>query len=693
MSAELKKMIKFSIIFTILAYLFLRFSGFSASFPFYLIFDMDQIATLDGLLINSGRFPDHVYHTTFGVYLSTTLVNRIANTMGLVSALDLKELTSAINPYFLIAQITDFNRSVSSAVTLLIAGLWALFLKSNTKVPFTFIALLLLCIGTAESLIWQSAFIKSEQYSILFWLIGVSCLALSRQQSELLQASLIFASGIFVGLGFITKIQSFFFVIIYFLYFGYLFLAEDFRKVHILSSNIIKRVLFITLGIYLTLLALAYNTPVSSPVTGAVSYRLNAFGISFSFALIVPLLLQYLPQHYVKKYELNSITGILSLMLVGILASFLFHFFEYTNPAISFTYLLYDFKMVFLRVIDSNFLTMKSPWIYLSDFWKNVKMSPQWFYIAIASIFIVYKSYWHKRNLRSRLIVFACIVAVIFLNSLISVRNWNSDVIWFQSGWFLVVIICSGILFDNITPRFRSSLYVLAILMCSVLLWGNFKNAEIMRQNVNAATSQYGWSRSSSLGAVYGGEQPKVVAAYNLAYTSVSIETAMLYAEHYKDYLGVARFVFPDREIPLSSVGVMAPAFLVWGNDRISRLTKVAPELDGGVLIDPSRLKTKGRYLWSKFGDAELVRIRENMVVKTSSSARLPILPRRDLRIFLLTETPIVEDLSRSRCNYAAEITDQTAIPKVYFCNEIKLSNELDISAVNGKYFFVIKKI
>ena len=693
MSPELKKLIKFSIIFTMLAYLLLTFGGYSASFPFYLLFDMDQIVTLDGLLINSGSFPEHIYHTTFGVYLSTTLVNRIANSMGLISALDLKEITNAINPYFLIAQITDFNRSVSSVVSLLIAGLWALLLKSNSKVPFIFISLLLLCIGTAESLVWQSAFIKSEQYSILFWLIGVACLAFSRQQNSLLQASLLLASGIFVGLGFITKIQSFFFVIIYFLYFYYLFLAEDFSKLHILSRNTIRRVLFITIGIYIALLIVAYNTPVSSSATGAVSYRLNIFGISFLLFLTLPLLLHYLPQRHVNKFKLDALAGFLTLMLVGILASFLFHLLVYAKPSLSFTYLIYDFKMIFLRILGSNSLTLKSPWIYLSDFWENVKMSPQWVFVAVVSLIATFKVYWPNHNLRPRLIVIACIAGMVFINSLIAVRNWNSDVIWFQSGWFLITIICLGIFFENITPRFRSTLYIVATLMCAVLLWGNFKNAEIMRQNVNAATSQYGWSRSSSLGAVYGGEHPRVVAAYNLAYTPASIEAAMLYAEHYKEFLGVARFVFPDREVPLSSVGVMAPGFLVWNNDRTSRLTKVASELIGGVLIEPSQLQTKGRYLWSRFGDAELVRIRENMVIKSSTNGSLPILPRRDLRVFLFTDTSLGEDSSRRRCAYTAEITDQAGIPKMYFCQEIIKSNEWSVSSANGRHFFVIKKI
>ena len=96
------------------------FININNSYPFYFLFDMDQIVTLDTLLMGSGFYPEHLFQATFGVYLSSIIAAKIGHLIDILPNNSLGNFISAANPYFVNAQLTDFYRSLSPIICILI---------------------------------------------------------------------------------------------------------------------------------------------------------------------------------------------------------------------------------------------------------------------------------------------------------------------------------------------------------------------------------------------------------------------------------------------------------------------------------------------------------------------------------------------------------------------------------------------
>jgi hypothetical protein len=198
---------------TIVVILFAWYWHINQSYPYYFIWDMDHITTLDTLLINSGMLPDHINHTGFGMYLVLAKSSTLGQAAGAASATTLSEAAKSLNPVMTTAELTGFIRAhqpfIISATALLLA--MSLYLLFDLGKWVAVLALAL--IGASEGFAYHASMIRTEMYSVFFWAGAVLVSIAATRSAKTTRANLLhIAVGLLLGLSFTTKVQSLFYI-------------------------------------------------------------------------------------------------------------------------------------------------------------------------------------------------------------------------------------------------------------------------------------------------------------------------------------------------------------------------------------------------------------------------------------------------------------------------------------------------
>ena len=183
------------------------------NYPFYFVWDMDHLSTIDTVLIQSGLLPDHMHHTSFGMYLALFFSQKIGALLGAVSILNLDDIAGALNPLGAIAELTDYFRLHSPFLAICIAVMLSLSLYVMFGMSRWYFLLFLTIIATQESLTFHSSMIRTEFYSVFYWsgaLLAMGFAVKARSTAGQLGAFL--STGVLSGLSFLTKVQSLFYV-------------------------------------------------------------------------------------------------------------------------------------------------------------------------------------------------------------------------------------------------------------------------------------------------------------------------------------------------------------------------------------------------------------------------------------------------------------------------------------------------
>ena len=642
---------------------------------------MDQIVTLDTLLIGSGKFPEHLFHPTFGVYLIASLVAKIGYITNQIPVNNITTYLNSINPYFINAQFTNLFRAIAPVNCILICLIW--YLNFNISKPNFILVnfIFLICFITSSSLVWQSALIKSEQFCILFWLFSIYLLILSKNYQNYKKYILLIFSGLFIGLCLLTKIQAFLLVVVYYLYFLYQYIDENSNKNF--KTNIV--LLAIPLGVFFILFITALYTNVESTVTGASSYSINIIGFYYFLILLSSLGISIFKNFYKNKFVF--LFYLLTLVNIGFLGSFLLHFVMYKDIYTSFIYLIYDFKMVFLRNIDYSYQTQSNIFDYLNVFKVSILSQPILFISSFIAYFILLiNTFLINKNL-NKLIILTLIFIIILINIIFINRNWGSDIIWVETSlYFLLFLFIINI--QILEKKYINNLINIALfILLSLIIIENISLSKLMMQNLNTSISQYGWNLKSSLSAVYGGNQPEMIKQYEKLLTDNEKNIATSIAEKYRDFLLISNFTFPNRVIQATDMSFLSPDFSIWKNDKNFRFTLVPFNLQNNLAIDPTDSFMNKDYLWSKSGiiDVFINGDKQARVIKKSLPNELPVLIRRDLQVFLYSKEDFELNPNISKCNYRIDVNSQP-----YNCYEILNSMILNLTNHKKSIFFVI---
>lgn len=207
------------ILFTLLG-LSLYYHGLSHYFPYDFIWDMDATTVQDVLFYNTGQYPTHNDHPKFAMVLILSWCSQIVACFGSLSGINLHALQQAPQPFFMLAELTEFLKSTQAFFTLIFIGLMGMLSWKNFPRLRWLTPLVILTLGLQTGTVYMALTTRSELFSaFIIALALLPALAMGRSKERL---SLLFGlSGLGFGLALLTKIQALplFFVIISF--FGY----------------------------------------------------------------------------------------------------------------------------------------------------------------------------------------------------------------------------------------------------------------------------------------------------------------------------------------------------------------------------------------------------------------------------------------------------------------------------------------
>jgi len=182
-------------------------------YPYYFMWDMDHVTCLDTVLIQSGLLPDHICHPNSGMYLPLIFSEKIAYFFGILSALNLAEVAVSLNPLAVMAELTDFVRLHSPFLSIGVVILLCIAVQVIFRMSRWWVLFFLVFLGVQESLTYHSSMVRTELYSVFYWGGAVLTMAMAAKAARAISRWLfLFATGLLLGLSFLTKVQSLFYL-------------------------------------------------------------------------------------------------------------------------------------------------------------------------------------------------------------------------------------------------------------------------------------------------------------------------------------------------------------------------------------------------------------------------------------------------------------------------------------------------
>jgi len=367
-----------------------------ADYPYYFMHDMDLITVVDTILIQSDMLPDHIHCPGFGMYFLLTFSEKIAHLFGVVSVLELEHLASSLNPLTAMAELTEFVRLHSPFMAVAIALLLSLTIHRMFGMSAAFFGLFLAVLGMQESLTYHSSMVRVEFYSVFYWSVAVLTMAMAVKSTDKAQRwGMLLVTGLLLGLCFQTKVQSLCYLLVLLPLFVILFTFQEHHRQN--RWNIARRSAYCLLVVstvnvvaFLALAVASYMTDLPDKTSGWTPTSLGFTPLAklLSLALLSLFLCQlFLCLTNRVSSNIFAYSSFFSVLALGFILSFTFHFLLYFDAALSLNYTLYDFKMMFLR--NAKFFQFKDFSVYMSNFLSYLYYNPVLFVVHIALILVL----------------------------------------------------------------------------------------------------------------------------------------------------------------------------------------------------------------------------------------------------------------------------------------------------------------
>lgn len=192
--------------------LFWHYQLLARALPFDYIWDMDITAAQDVLLLNSGEPPSHLDHPTYVMNLLQAAEAGLMQRTGQLSAANLTQLAQAPQPLLGLAELTDKLRSLNALAAWLLVVLlaWLLWRIYPAQPALALLALPLL--GLQAGPLYNAYTMRTELYSVLLLAVGLGLshtlwqpgASPSPRRQQLTALSL----GLLLGLALLNKIQA-----------------------------------------------------------------------------------------------------------------------------------------------------------------------------------------------------------------------------------------------------------------------------------------------------------------------------------------------------------------------------------------------------------------------------------------------------------------------------------------------------
>ena len=460
--------------------------------PFYFNWDTDASVVIDVILINSGLLPEHINHPSYGAYNLLALVLNISSFIapnGLLASSLADFQLNCLDPLKCLENTTTLLHFVTrlllfSSVFLLAASMFFVFQSRIISISVLVIFLL------DEGFSYSQHVLKSETFSLSFFLISLSCFFLFLKSSK--RIYFIFAS-LLAGLVFFTKVQFLFYAIFLFL------VAVCLPKVKF-SKNLLKSFTVLLGG---SMLCLGYLAQLEfadfNIFTQNISMYSPLFLLMLSGFICGFLLLQQ--KYLVSQRFSKEIVNLVATYLLGYSSIFLALFIS--GPSFGLMLVAQTFAASIMRL---NLSTMLSDKTY-EILYEPTRFLMLFILVLILCVSAVFAARDKKLEFSSnkvRLLLLFLIVIIPCLNLFAVFRDIYRDLMPAKT-----LLLCSALIgLAYLTNRFMSVSFVKKtplFLTWIVLIFAQSSLYQDGMRNLVAENAHYGASSYKFHTGAYGG--------------------------------------------------------------------------------------------------------------------------------------------------------------------------------------------
>ncbi len=610
------------------AYLWFHFQ-----YPFWFIWDMDHTVLVDTLLIQSGKWPVHLHHPGFGLYLPLKWSHFFSYHFGFVSLLDISDIEKSVGPLLGVAELTAYLRLHSpflaiAIVLLLWRSLTHLFALSRLKECGLFALLAL-----QASLFYHSTMIRTELYAMFWWAMALHAFARSALAVDARREAIwVGAGGLFLALCLLTKVQGVIYVVGAFLLL-LLFRAQAGKAAAENEWAVPRLRLFtaanLTFAVFL-ILGAALRRPYGA--TFSSHYNINFMGVGFLVANLGLFLREwgYLPVVFRRLDRANlQVFSFATLVMSGFLFAFLAHFAMYLNPATSYRYMLLDAKMVFFR---NSIGASLDPYGYFLNFGGFVARHPALF--AVTGAFFL--AYLFRRPRRRELLLIGAITLVAFLSAFYGSRNYLRDLLWAETMVLFIALWLAVALSRNAGKGFQAFVGTCLLLA----LAGSCLSIARLRSDLDANYNLYGWGWERTFNGTYEEGHLQFAPALHARYgqeNAPARRAAFRQAAQFRDIRRTASFVVANTRLDQKALGLAEEGQPVFADDPAARIEELPEKLRGGIVVDVRKLRLDAdRFFEDRYVNALDERLSKRRAKGEPEAYSL--LPRSDLDVFVVAE-------------------------------------------------------
>jgi hypothetical protein len=616
------------------------FISFNRGFPYYRIWDMDLAVAQDTLWIHSDKYPHVLGHPAFGMYLVLALSQKVAFWCNALSVLSLDDLRGCLDPLGAMAEFTDYIRHHSPLFALAIPFFLWLALLKICRPGRAWSLLLLVFLGTQHSLVYHASMVRSELYSVLFWALAVWIMSLAIATARpVLGALCLTLAGLFLGLSFLTKVQALIYLAacppLLFLGTSVATVPPYTRDPALLSRA--SHVLFISLGLldlvfFCGCLAAASRTVIPEDIWTSAVGDYSVQPIAYLLLLVLAVLVVAHSIIAIRGRESVSafrISAALVLILTGFLASFLTHMFVFSSTSRSLEYMLYDFKVLFMRPRFYQIRTLRD---CLGMLLNHARDLPALFLVHVTALLLLIGA--PIGGSRSRRPWALLLSSLAMLDVGAGTRLIPRDIIWVEILLNFLTVAYLTIVFQG-ALRYRAPIRVAIVSLMMLLLFTNRGLDASMEAAAGHVEYRRGYDDQRWITRSWTHREYETLMADRYDPTRIGSEAMREARQHAARHVAirdVASFVFPTRAITHRNIGVLADGFPVWSDALEWRVVSFPARLGGAIVVDalpiPPRMDLHVQYARG-FVPTDWLR----GLLERPLAEDLTVVPRRDLEL------------------------------------------------------------
>lgn len=558
----------------------------TALLPYYAVSDMDQLTTLDVLLIAGGKLPDHVTHPAAGMYLFLSWSQWFGRLVGLLHMQDYTAIYSWANPLLGIAELTEFLRAhlafLAVGSALLLTGSLALVTRGGAF----FLVFLFLCFAGSRSLAYHTILFRTDMFALFYAACSLfAALFAVETDRKPLSFALTVTSGIFAGLALSSKLQ----IVPTIAATPLLAMLMMHRNPQLsaglnTSQRRNRRVATISISLYLALVAIALF--VKLPTTFyhyRDAFSITPFCLAVGLSLAVPVALTERFKHQPDGpvYRFASFANLLGL---GFVLSIPALALAFSNALTGGFYALAIAKIIFLGKFNTEIFVWPSLWTQFS-YAPILLLSP--------TLMLCLLAFDQRRALNyAELALFGLIYLLFVISVLVFNRGINGqDIIYSEP---LGLVLC-GVLLHALWQR--RILARIAAVGFSLLLAVNVAIQGHPSSRISAEIANY-FEESRQLVTYFGrGSQGLFEGQLRRLFVrddngreipARSRDAIFDEAADYRTIISQVGFSLPNQPLDWSRIGVVANGLAPYGQQRpAERFSNVAENLAGAISFIP----------------------------------------------------------------------------------------------------------